>query len=189
MCILQIGKEDTGKCKSSTGVASTTCRKNILDLENATNASSIDVGLCNAKKRKRRRESYESLESIDIVANANLTGNLDESDLNSSDSDRRLIMHTSCMDYWLLVGSIAMLKKNQKQQLLEKFPISFAWLLETCANILGLDWSVIFEQLLVIELMFGIGLENVDIEKCIYLKYNNRIKDFNMLVNYSREIW
>ncbi|XP_037894877.1 TATA box-binding protein-associated factor RNA polymerase I subunit B isoform X1 [Glossina fuscipes] len=96
----------------------------------------------------------------------------------------------SNMDCWLLMGHILMLTKTQKQQLRDKFPRSFCWLLETCAETLGVDWSIIYQQLLVIELMFGEGIESLNnFDGCIQYKYNNPIKDFNTLINTYREIW
>uniref|UniRef100_A0A1A9V8R8 Rrn7/TAF1B C-terminal cyclin domain-containing protein n=1 Tax=Glossina austeni TaxID=7395 RepID=A0A1A9V8R8_GLOAU len=96
----------------------------------------------------------------------------------------------SNMDCWLLMGPILMLTKTQKQQLQDKFSRSFCWLLQTCAQTLGVDWSVVYEQLLVIELMFGEGIESLNnFDGCIQYKYNNPIKDFNTLINAYREIW
>uniref|UniRef100_A0A1B0A7W3 Rrn7/TAF1B C-terminal cyclin domain-containing protein n=1 Tax=Glossina pallidipes TaxID=7398 RepID=A0A1B0A7W3_GLOPL len=104
--------------------------------------------------------------------------------------ERSLNFLISNMDCWILMGPLLMLTKTQKQQLQDKFSRSFCWLLETCAQTLGVDWSVIYEQLLIIELMFGKGIESLDnFDGCIQYKYNNPIKDFNTLINAYREIW
>lgn len=94
------------------------------------------------------------------------------------------------MDCWSLMGAMLNLTTIQKQQLPNKLPQSFNWLINICAQMLGVDWYVIYEQLLVIEVMFGLGVDNFNnFKDCIYLKYDHPIKEFNHLIKTYRGIW
>lgn len=79
---------------------------------------------------------------------------------------------------------------SQKEQLPTKLPRSFNWLINICAQMLRIDWFIIYEQLLVIEVMFGLGVEDLsNFKDCVYLKYNHPIKDINQLIKSYRDIW
>lgn len=96
----------------------------------------------------------------------------------------------SNMDCWMLLGGIPLLSKSQRTELQDRFPPIFKWLVETCAQTLGVKWSIVYEQLLAIEVMFCMGLEDLDkVENCVYFNYMNPIKDFQALINTYREIW
>ncbi|XP_037822272.1 TATA box-binding protein-associated factor RNA polymerase I subunit B [Lucilia sericata] len=101
-----------------------------------------------------------------------------------------LKFYISKMDYWLLIGNIQMLTKGQKTQLQDKFPRSFNWLLETCAQTINVEWSAVYEQLLCIELMFCLGIKDPNtITNCVYINGHNPIKEIQSLINTYREVW
>ncbi|XP_054088438.1 TATA box-binding protein-associated factor RNA polymerase I subunit B [Zeugodacus cucurbitae] len=97
---------------------------------------------------------------------------------------------TTNMDCWTLLGYSHNLNSCQKKILQSKFSRSFFWLLETCAQSINVDWCILYEELLTLELMFAYGIEDLTFfQDCIRFKYNNPIKDFNMMINSYRELW
>ncbi|XP_017474264.1 PREDICTED: TATA box-binding protein-associated factor RNA polymerase I subunit B [Rhagoletis zephyria] len=125
----------------------------------------------------------------DDEANDEILGDDDSNDI-SNIEERSCTLLTSNMDCWTLLGYSHNLTVCQKKLLESKFPRSFFWLLETCAQSINVDWCVIYEELLTIELMFAYGVEDLnDFKDYIRFKYNNPIKDFNMLINTYRELW
>lgn len=98
--------------------------------------------------------------------------------------------YTSNLDCWMIFGNILMLSKPQIAQLQDKLPLGFFWLMQTCAQTIGMDWEKVYEQLLVIETMLCLGIEDLDnVTDCVYLKYTNPIKDYQKVINSLREIW
>ncbi|XP_023308620.2 TATA box-binding protein-associated factor RNA polymerase I subunit B [Lucilia cuprina] len=117
----------------------------------------------------------------------------DEQDSEENDKNIKcndLKFYITKMDYWLLIGNIQMLTKGQKTQLQDKFPRSFNWLLETCAQTINVEWSAVYEQLLCIELMFCLGIKDPNtIKNCVYINGNNQMKEIQTLINTYREVW
>ncbi|XP_067628470.1 TATA box-binding protein-associated factor RNA polymerase I subunit B [Eurosta solidaginis] len=104
--------------------------------------------------------------------------------------ERKCTLLTTTMDCWSLLGISHNLSGWQKKILSSKLPRTFFWLLETCAQTINIDWCIIYEELLTLELMFAYGIEDLeDFDNYIRFKYNNPIKDINMLVNSYRELW
>uniref|UniRef100_A0A1A9WNM2 Rrn7/TAF1B C-terminal cyclin domain-containing protein n=1 Tax=Glossina brevipalpis TaxID=37001 RepID=A0A1A9WNM2_9MUSC len=132
-----------------------------FDILNENNMTPLDGNFANVLSKPRRH-----LGKLHILQNLNDEEKLlnekpfDEIQLDAIkeetfEEEKSLHFLISNMDCWLLMGYILMLTKTQKQQLRDKFSRSFCWLLDTCAETLGVDWSIVYEQLLVIELMFG----------------------------------
>ncbi|XP_037951886.1 TATA box-binding protein-associated factor RNA polymerase I subunit B-like [Teleopsis dalmanni] len=110
--------------------------------------------------------------------------------LSNAADENTMILLKSRMDCWTLMGYMTNIKDTQKKVLETKLPRSFLWLVETCANTIGVDWIMVYEQLLAIELMFTQGIENLkEFQDCIRFKNNNPTKEINMLINAYREIW
>ncbi|XP_058983898.1 TATA box-binding protein-associated factor RNA polymerase I subunit B isoform X1 [Musca domestica] len=109
---------------------------------------------------------------------------------NADDLPEILKFYVSNMDCWLLFGNILMLTKGQLAQLKNKIPLSCMWLLETCAQTLGMEWSKVYEQLLVLEMMFCLGINDLEsVKDCVYLKYKYPIKDYQVVITAHRDIW
>ncbi|XP_011199724.4 TATA box-binding protein-associated factor RNA polymerase I subunit B [Bactrocera dorsalis] len=107
-----------------------------------------------------------------------------------SAEERTCTFLTTNMDCWTLLGYSHNLNSCQKKILQNKFSRSFFWLLETCAQSINVDWCILYEELLTLELMFAYGIEDLEyFQDCIRFKYNNPIKDFNMMINSYRELW
>lgn len=114
-----------------------------------------------------------------------------ENNINNSDkSSNALKMYISNMDCWMILGSILMMTKSQKTQLQDKFPRSFNWLLETCAQTINVEWSAVFEQLLCIETMFCLGINDPKtIKNRVCMNTHNPFKEIKMILTTYREIW
>lgn len=120
------------------------------------------------------------------------TVDANEIDCNNAVSaeERTCTFLTTNMDCWTLLGYSHNLNSCQKKLLQKKFSRSFFWLLETCAQSINIDWCILYEELLTLELMFAYGIEDLEyFRDCIRFKYNNPIKDFNMMINSYRELW
>ncbi|XP_030573478.1 TATA box-binding protein-associated factor RNA polymerase I subunit B [Drosophila novamexicana] len=101
-----------------------------------------------------------------------------------------LLLKISNFDCWLLHGYITRISDTSKQKLRTIFPCSFRWLLETCAATIGIDWDVLYEQLLVVEVMFHHGIEDWSTHSNhLRLKYNILNKDINLLTKSFRDMW
>ncbi|XP_054726857.1 TATA box-binding protein-associated factor RNA polymerase I subunit B [Anastrepha obliqua] len=119
-----------------------------------------------------------------------VTATEDDYNNTTETAERTCTLLTSNMDCWTLLGYPHQLNGCQKKILESKFSRSFFWLLDTCAQSINVDWCVIYEELLTIELMFAYGIEDLNgFKDCVRFKYNHPIKDFNMLINSYRELW
>ncbi|XP_017870376.1 PREDICTED: TATA box-binding protein-associated factor RNA polymerase I subunit B [Drosophila arizonae] len=104
--------------------------------------------------------------------------------------EQELLLKISNFDCWLLHGYITRMKDSSKQKLRSIFPCSFRWLLETCAATLGVEWDVVYEQLLVLEVVFHHGIEDWSCHSNhLRLKYNILNKDINLLTKSFRDMW
>ncbi|XP_022211488.2 LOW QUALITY PROTEIN: TATA box-binding protein-associated factor RNA polymerase I subunit B [Drosophila obscura] len=100
------------------------------------------------------------------------------------------LLNVSSFDIWLLHGHMNKLPQTYQRELRTLFPCSFRWLLETCAATIGVCWSVLYEQLLVLEVVFHHGIEDWSTHKDhLRLKYNNTNKDINMMTKIYRDMW
>ncbi|KAH8388523.1 hypothetical protein KR093_008485 [Drosophila rubida] len=100
------------------------------------------------------------------------------------------LLKISNFDCWLLHGYISKLGESTKRDLRRFFPYSFRWLLDTCAATIGVNWDVLYEQLLVLEVMFHHGIEDWNTHSNhLRLKYNILNKDINLLTKAFRDMW
>ncbi|KAL7730531.1 hypothetical protein ACLKA6_000532 [Drosophila palustris] len=107
-----------------------------------------------------------------------------------SKSETELLLKISSFDCWLLHGYITAIHSTAKQKLRSLFPCSFRWLLDTCASTIGIDWETLYEQLLVIEVMFHHGIEDWNNHSNhLRLKYNTLNKDISLLTKAFRDMW
>ncbi|KAH8409708.1 hypothetical protein KR222_002435 [Zaprionus bogoriensis] len=106
-----------------------------------------------------------------------------------SETESELLLKVSNFDCWLLHGCLSKLRDCDKQELRSNFPCSFRWLLETCAATIGVEWEVLYEQLLVVEVMFHHGIDWSNHSSHLRLKYNLLNKDMNTLTKSFREMW
>ncbi|XP_030381786.1 TATA box-binding protein-associated factor RNA polymerase I subunit B isoform X2 [Scaptodrosophila lebanonensis] len=105
-------------------------------------------------------------------------------------SEQELTLKISNFDCWLLHGCVGKLSYNNMRELTTMFPCSFRWLLDTCAATIGVNQNILYEQLLVIEVMFHHGIENLSShDDHLRLKYNCMNKDINMLIKTYRDKW
>ncbi|KAH8311621.1 hypothetical protein KR044_007230 [Drosophila immigrans] len=101
-----------------------------------------------------------------------------------------VLLKISNFDCWLLHGYITKLGESTKRDLRRFFPCSFRWLLETCSATIGVDWDVVYEQLLVLEVMFHHGIEDWNNHSNhLRLRYNILNKDINLLTKAFRDMW
>lgn len=113
-----------------------------------------------------------------------------DSAVNNASDAKTLDFFVSNFDCWILMGSVHSLWEGQKKDLLTRLPPSLRWLLNTCAQTIGVETSIVYEQLLIIELMFSYGIENLDeIKSCIRFRYNLPIKELNSIMNMYRDNW
>lgn len=132
-------------------------------------------------------EEFIKIEPVSPNHSNNLNKTKSKENINKENS---LKFRISNMDCWLVLGNMGMLTKTQESQLQDKFPRSFNWLLETCAQTINVDWSSVYEQLLCIELMFCMGIQDPStIKNCVYIKGFNKYKDIESLLKSYREIW
>lgn len=100
------------------------------------------------------------------------------------------LLKISNLDCWLLHGYMAKVRESDKQKLRTLFPCSFRWLLDTCAATIGIEWEIVYEQLLVIEVMFHHGIEDWNNHSNhLSLKYNMLNKDISSLTKTFRDMW
>lgn len=100
-----------------------------------------------------------------------------------------LLLKISNFDCWLLNGHISNIREIDKLQLRSIFPCSFRWLLETCAATIGVEWDILYEQLLVLEVMFHHGIDWSNHSNYLRLKYNMSNKDLTLLTRNYRDLW
>lgn len=173
-------------------------------IENESITSSQESGLRTEGSRTRSPDVFEEFIEIENPENPNNPPvkikqekhedsdkeNRKLNEKSTAAANRALKMYISNMECWMLLGNILMLTKAQRSQLQDKFPRSFNWLLETCAQTINVDWSAVYEQLLCIETMFCLGIENLEtLKDCVYIKSKNPIKDLQTLITAYREIW
>jgi len=102
----------------------------------------------------------------------------------------KLLLQVSNFDCWLLHGYVKMLRQSDKRVLRQLFPCSFRWLLETCANTIGVDWDILYEQLLVIEMMFHHSIVNWSNHKeVLCIQHNTQEKDIRNLARMYKDWW
>lgn len=115
---------------------------------------------------------------------------LENSSAQHVEKTSELLLKVSNFDCWLLHGYTKKMRESDKQKLRSLFPCSFRWLLDTCAATIGVDWDVLYEQLLVLEVMFHHGIEDwKNHSNHLRLKYNILNKDINMLTKTFRDMW
>ncbi|ALC47569.1 CG6241 [Drosophila busckii] len=108
----------------------------------------------------------------------------------SQSQSEELVLKISNFDCWLLHGYLTRMTESDKRKVRTLFPCSFRWLLDTCAATIGVEWTVLYEQLLVIEVMFHHGIEDWSNHKNhLRLKYNIMNKDMNLLTKAFRDMW
>lgn len=109
---------------------------------------------------------------------------------NVSTNNNVFKFYISNMDCWMLLGSSSKTTHAQKTQLQDKFPRSFNWLLETCAQTIGVEWHAVFEQLMCLETMLCLGINDPKtIKNCVYSSSHNQNKHLQLIINNFREIW
>ena len=105
-------------------------------------------------------------------------------------SGQQLNLLTSVMDYWMLLGQLHYFTEGQKKQLEGKFPTTFFALLQNCAQIIGVEWSVVYDQLQTLEIIFNYGIKKFDKDQqFVSMRYLDPIKDINMLLNWHRDLF
>ncbi|XP_068157859.1 TATA box-binding protein-associated factor RNA polymerase I subunit B [Drosophila tropicalis] len=105
-------------------------------------------------------------------------------------SRQELVLNISNFDCWLLHGYMSKIRDTDKRELRVLFPCSFRWLLDICAATIGVPWDVLYEQLLVLEVMFHYGVEDLNNHNnLLRLKYNTMNKDLNLLTKTFGDMW
>ncbi|KAH8414474.1 hypothetical protein KR215_007043 [Drosophila sulfurigaster] len=119
----------------------------------------------------------------------------EDDEVDEEESKKKIIqleplLKISNFDCWLLHGYISKTGESTRKDLRKFFPCSFRWLLDTCAATIGVNWDVLYEQLLVLEVMFHHGIEDWNNHSNhLRLKYNILNKDINLLTKSFRDMW
>ncbi|XP_017057489.1 TATA box-binding protein-associated factor RNA polymerase I subunit B [Drosophila ficusphila] len=105
-------------------------------------------------------------------------------------NDNDLLLHVSNFDCWLLHGYTARIRECDKRELRQLFSCSFRWLLETCSATIGVGWHVVYEQLLVLEVMFHHSIRDWSNHKeLLCIQHTNQKKDIRTLARTYKEFW
>ncbi|KAH8264131.1 hypothetical protein KR038_003308 [Drosophila bunnanda] len=120
----------------------------------------------------------------------------ESNDICVEDSDQKpaeleeLKLHVSNFDCWLLHGFTNKIRETDKRVLRTLFPSSFRWLLETCAATIGVGWDVLYEQLLVLEVMFHHTIKDWSkYNQVLRIESTSSEKDRQLLVRANKEMW
>ncbi|BFF90586.1 TATA box-binding protein-associated factor RNA polymerase I subunit B [Drosophila madeirensis] len=133
---------------------------------------------------RRRFNSRSSLTDSELIEPK------EEDDVEEEMQNMKQMLNVSNFDIWLLHGHMHKLPQMHQRELRTLFPCSFRWLLETCAATIGVCWSVLYEQLLVLEVVLHHGIEDWSNHKDnLRFKYNNPNKDINMMTKIYRDMW
>ncbi|KAH8382402.1 hypothetical protein KR009_003350 [Drosophila setifemur] len=101
-----------------------------------------------------------------------------------------LLLQVSSFDCWLLHGYMASMRETDKLQLRQLFPHSFRWLLEYCSSTIGVPWDILYDQLLVVEVMFHHSIQDwSNHKKLLRIQYDNTNKDIATLSRTFKDLW
>lgn len=99
-------------------------------------------------------------------------------------------LKSSNFDCWILMGKSLELNDVQTNELKRSLNLSFYWLLETCANTIGVDWRELYDQLMVLEMFFAHGIEPLEnIHDRIIFQKITEVKDINKLLRHFQAHW
>ncbi|KAH8354161.1 hypothetical protein KR084_002147 [Drosophila pseudotakahashii] len=119
-----------------------------------------------------------------------------ESDERMEDSNdeslkhEELLLQVSNFDCWLLHGYMKKIRQSDKRELRPLFSCSFRWLLETCAATIGVEWDALYEQLIIIEVMFHHSIRDWSKHKeVLCIQHNTQAKDIRELSRTYKEFW
>ncbi|XP_016979031.1 TATA box-binding protein-associated factor RNA polymerase I subunit B [Drosophila rhopaloa] len=105
-------------------------------------------------------------------------------------SSDELLLRVSNFDCWLLHGYNSHIRESDKRELRQFFPCSFRWLLETCAATIGVSWDVLYEQLLILEVMFHHSIGDwSNHRELLCIQHKNQRKDIRTLARTYKEFW
>ncbi|XP_017023686.1 TATA box-binding protein-associated factor RNA polymerase I subunit B [Drosophila kikkawai] len=101
-----------------------------------------------------------------------------------------LVLQISNFDCWLLHGFTSKIREVDKRALRPYFPYSFRWLLETCAATIGVGWDVLYEQLMILEVMFHHGIKDwSNYKHLLRIESTSSEKDRQSLVRAYKDLW
>lgn len=101
-----------------------------------------------------------------------------------------ILLNISNFDCWLLHGFMAKIRDSDKRQLRQLFPYSFRWLLEYCASTIDVSWEVLYEQLVVLEVMFHHSIKDwSEYKRVLSIDYASTNKDIATLCRNLKEFW
>ncbi|EDW96777.1 TATA box-binding protein-associated factor RNA polymerase I subunit B [Drosophila yakuba] len=105
-------------------------------------------------------------------------------------SPDELLLQVSNFDCWLLHGYMRKIRQHDKQKLRQLFPCSFRWLLETCASTIGIVWEELYEELLVLEVMYHHSIRDWSNHRdFLCIQHNTQEKDIRTLARTYKEFW
>ncbi|KAH8313668.1 hypothetical protein KR067_009971 [Drosophila pandora] len=109
---------------------------------------------------------------------------------NGDREQEEIVLNVSNFDCWLLHGYMAKIRESDKRQLRQLFPYSFRWLLEYCAATIDVSWDVLYEQLLVLEVMFHHSIKDwAEYKRVLSIDYASANKDLTSLSRNLKEFW
>ncbi|KAH8242644.1 hypothetical protein KR032_000854 [Drosophila birchii] len=101
-----------------------------------------------------------------------------------------LVLQVSNFDCWLLHGFTNKIRETDKRELRTFFPYSFRWLLETCAATIGVGWDILYEQLIVLEVMFHHTIRDWSkYRQVLRMESTCSEKDRQTLVRIYKDMW
>ncbi|XP_033167867.1 TATA box-binding protein-associated factor RNA polymerase I subunit B [Drosophila mauritiana] len=105
-------------------------------------------------------------------------------------SPETLLLQVSNFDCWLLHGYMKRIRKHDKHELRQLFPCSFRWLLETCASTIGIVWEELYEELLIVEVMYHHSIRDWSNHRnYLCIQHNTQEKDIRALARTYKELW
>ncbi|XP_055852513.1 TATA box-binding protein-associated factor RNA polymerase I subunit B [Episyrphus balteatus] len=96
----------------------------------------------------------------------------------------------SNFDCWLLIGKAQELNETQANELKRSLPLTFFWLLETCALTIRVDWRELYDELMVLETFFAYAIEPLEnfTDRIIFTS-GCEIREKNKLVRHFQTHW
>ncbi|KAH8277503.1 hypothetical protein KR026_011789 [Drosophila bipectinata] len=105
-------------------------------------------------------------------------------------SPEEVLLNVSNFDIWLLHGFMNQIRESDKRQVRQLFPYSFRWLLEYCASTIDVNWEVLYEQLVILEVMLHHSIKDwSEYKRVLRIDYESSNKDMATLSRIYKEFW
>lgn len=171
-------------------------KQNENNIEDKSSIRSFDIFNetdMNPYDEKYFKEPRRNLEQDNIFAD--LSDNDDDDDGEDEDDVQKnykklLELNVSNFDYWIIFGKYVNLMDKYGNQIKSQFPKSFLWLLETCSNLLDIDWDYLYRELIIIENYFANVLESFEnVTNTLRFQTECKNKDLEKIFQDYKNLW